>query len=133
MLVSKITIPNGITKIEKETFCGCKSLVSINIPDSVTEIESMAFFECESLNNLVIPQNVTNLGLNVFSGCKKMTSLTAPIKFFKDEYIQDIKREEAKGLNNTESEERSEKLVRVFNYFRLNNTESEERSEFCDS
>ena len=96
----KVTIPDGVTKIEKNTFCGCKSLVNITIPDSVTEIGSMAFFECESLNNLVIPEKVANLGLNSFSGCKKLTKITAPVGFFKDEYIQEVKKEEPKGLNN---------------------------------
>ena len=109
--ISKITIPNGVTKIEKETFCGCKSLASIDIPDSVTEIGEMAFCECESLNNLVVPQKVTNLGLNVFSGCKNLTSLTAPVKFFKEELMQEItravkprKRAEYKGLENNKKQ-----------------------------
>ena len=107
-LLSKVTIPNGVTKIEKETFCGCKSLVSINIPDSVTDIDSMAFFECESLNDLVIPEKVANLGLNSFSGCKKLTKITAPVKFFKDEYIEEISREEIRRRAETEAKRKAE-------------------------
>ena len=44
------------------------------------------------MNNLVIPEKVTNLGRNSFSGCKKLTKITAPVRFFKDEYISNISR-----------------------------------------
>ena len=48
----------------------------------------------------------TNLGLNSFSGCKKLTKITAPVRFFKDEYIQEVNRDVPKGLKDTEDEER---------------------------
>ena len=51
-------------------------------------------------------RKVTNLGLNSFSGCKKLTKITAPVRFFKDEYIQEVNRDVAKGLKDTEDEER---------------------------
>lgn len=116
--LSKVIIPDGVTKIEKETFCGCKSLVNITFSDSVTEIGAMAFFECESLNNLVIPEKVTNLGLNSFSGCKKLTKITAPVRFFKDEYIKEVSREVANGLKDTEDEERAKPIRDLVNMYK---------------
>lgn len=87
-VLSKITIPSGITKLSKEIFCGCKSLATIDIPDSVTEIEEMAFKDCELLDDLVIPKKITNLGFGLFAGCKNLESVTIPAKFLSVDLMQ---------------------------------------------
>ena len=69
----------------------------------------------------------TNLGLNSFSGCKKLTKITAPVRFFKDEYIQEVNRDVPKGLKDTEDEERLY-LDGMFKHIDgLKDTEDEER------
>ncbi len=56
-VLSRVNIPNGISKIEDETFAGCYKLESIDIPDSVTEIGEKAFTYA-GLINLELPNNL---------------------------------------------------------------------------
>lgn len=45
-------IPNGITEIREEAFCGCICLTKIFIPKSVVEIGRFAFSHCTKLKNI---------------------------------------------------------------------------------
>lgn len=44
--LEEITLPEGITRIQKQTFNGCTSLKKVHIPQSVTSIETAAFSDC---------------------------------------------------------------------------------------
>ena len=63
--VSVIRIPNGVTEIGWEAFCGCTNLVSVRIPDSVREIGREAFADCPNLTDVKVPRH-TILGEDVF-------------------------------------------------------------------
>lgn len=54
-LVTKLTIPEGVTSIGEYAFSGCASLTEIVIPDSVTSIGKAAFEGCSSLERITIP------------------------------------------------------------------------------
>ena len=71
-------IPNGVTAIADNAFCGCKGLISINMPYSVTSIGNRAFQDC-SLTSVTIPDNVTSIGNYAFAWCS-LTSVTIPNK-----------------------------------------------------
>jgi len=71
-------IPDGVTRIGRRAFAGCKNLTSVTIPGSVTSIEYGAFQGCENLTSIVIPEGVVTIGNSVFDGCKKLTSATLP-------------------------------------------------------
>ena len=45
-------IPDYVTSIGNDAFCGCKSLRSIVIPDSVTSIGDSAFRHCNFPNDI---------------------------------------------------------------------------------
>ena len=75
--LTTITIPNGVTMIEREAFRYCSNLTSITIPSSVTTIGFFAFAECENLTSINIPSGVTTIGYGVFAGCN-LTSITIP-------------------------------------------------------
>ena len=70
-----VNIPDGVTRIERFAFFGCRGLTSVTISDSVTSIGDNAFHGCGSLRNFSIPSNVTSIGSLVFYECSQLTSV----------------------------------------------------------
>lgn len=63
-------IPNTVTAIGENAFCGLDGLTSIEIPDSVTSIGAGAFSFCFNLTgDLTIPNSVTTIGSGAFFQC----------------------------------------------------------------
>ena len=77
-LITKLVIPDSVTKIAMGVFQGCSSLISVTIPNSVTEIGEDAFSGCTSLTSVTIPNSVTEISRSTFSGCSSLTSVTIP-------------------------------------------------------
>ncbi len=75
--MTKVSIPDTVTKIGSSAFRYCDSLTEITIPDSVVTIEGSAF-EITALTSLSLPKNLTSLGTFVLKGTKGVTSLTIP-------------------------------------------------------
>ena len=76
--ITKIDVPNSVTKIKTSAFFGCSQLTEIAVPNSVTEIGSSAFFGCTNLKKITIPNSVTELGSSAFSGCTNLKEITVP-------------------------------------------------------
>ena len=76
--ITKIVLPDNVTKIDEGTFFGYSSLKSINIPDGVTEIGNGAFQDCYSLESIVIPDSVTKIENKAFGDCKSLKSVRIP-------------------------------------------------------
>ena len=53
-LVSDLTIPSSVTRIDQYAFYYCESITSVTIPSSVTWIDQSAFFGCNALNSVFI-------------------------------------------------------------------------------
>ena len=63
-------IPNTVTAIGENAFCGVEGLTSIDIPESVTTIGAGAFSFCFNLTgDLTIPNSVTTIGSGAFFEC----------------------------------------------------------------
>ena len=63
-------IPNTVTAIGENAFCGLNGLTSIDIPESVTSIGAGAFSFCFNLTgDLTIPNSVTTIGSGAFFQC----------------------------------------------------------------
>ena len=63
-------IPNTVTAIGENAFCGLSGLTSIDIPESVTSIGAGAFSFCFDLTgDLTIPNSVTTIGSGAFFQC----------------------------------------------------------------
>jgi hypothetical protein len=63
-------IPNTVTSIGENAFCGLTGLTSIDIPESVTSIGTGAFSFCFNLTgDLTIPNSVTTIGSGAFFQC----------------------------------------------------------------
>jgi hypothetical protein len=63
-------IPNTVTSIGENAFCGLDGLTSIDIPNSVTSIGAGAFSFCFHLTgDLTIPNSVETIGAGAFFQC----------------------------------------------------------------
>ena len=74
--LTSVTIPNSVTSMGDNAFCGCSGLTSVTIGNSVTSIGIGAFDGCSSLTSVTIPNSVTSIGDYAFYNC---SSLTSPI------------------------------------------------------
>ena len=64
-------IPNSVTAIGENAFCGIEALTSIHIPDLVTSIGAGAFAFCFGLTgDLTIPNSVKTIGAGAFFQCE---------------------------------------------------------------
>jgi hypothetical protein len=73
--VTKVTIPNGVTRIADRAFWEARGLQEISIPNSVTSIGNHAFAVCLSINNINVPDSVISLGNEVFYRCSSLTNI----------------------------------------------------------
>ena len=63
-------IPNTVTSIGENAFCGIRGLTSVSIPESVTSIGDGAFSFCFDLTgDLTIPNSVKTIGTGAFFQC----------------------------------------------------------------
>lgn len=67
--IKKVTLPDTMRTIC--SFANCDNLTSITIPEGVTTIEKDAFADCGSLTTINLPSTITNLGekMIVLSPC----------------------------------------------------------------
>lgn len=72
-----IKIPEGVTEIAGDAFCGCYSLTSVSLPNTLKQIGTFAFSETSLSGNenkeLVIPEGVTEIGQGAFK-CNQSSS-----------------------------------------------------------
>ena len=62
-----VTIPQGVTEIQKYSFSGCQNLKEINIPEGVKTIGNNAFWNCRNLTKITLPSTIKKMGWNAFS------------------------------------------------------------------
>lgn len=74
-VLTTVTIPNSVTSIGYSAFADCTKLISVTIPNKITEIASDTFLNCSSLTAIVIPANVTKIGGSAFASCTCLTSV----------------------------------------------------------
>lgn len=63
-----VTIPEGVTAINKEAFFACKNLKNVRLPESLKTIGWKSFMGCSSLSEIVIPDGVTAIYSKAFDG-----------------------------------------------------------------
>ena len=79
-VLEKVTLPDGLQKIEGRAIGGCKAITSIVIPDTVTEIgtNETVFESCTSLKKVVLPSGAVSFGDYCFEKCTALTDVWMP-------------------------------------------------------
>lgn len=60
--IDRITIPEGITRLELDLFGNNANLKYVTLPSTLTKIERGVFWNCPELEHITIPENVTTIG-----------------------------------------------------------------------
>ena len=76
--LTSIEIPASVETIEKESFKGCLSLLSVMFEDGalLKTISSQAFMECKKLIAIEIPANVETIEYEAFKRCSSLATVT---------------------------------------------------------
>lgn len=84
-LITSVTFPGTVKKIDKDAFFRCRNLKSVEIPDTVTYIGDQAFFQCRSLHKVTLPLSAAHIGRHAF-GEYYFFRYVEGLKFPIDEY-----------------------------------------------
>ena len=78
--LTSITLPEGLTSIEKYSFYESENLTTVNLPASLTTIGNQAFLNCYGLTsvNFAAGSQLTTIGGWAFSGCQSLATITIP-------------------------------------------------------
>lgn len=76
--LTSVTLPSSVTVIGKNAFCRCSSLVDVNLSSGITQIDTETFRSCPKLKSIVIPEGVTLIGDSAFDKCSQLESVVLP-------------------------------------------------------
>lgn len=51
-------------------------VTDVSTPNDITKINAYAFYDCKSIKNVVVGENVTSIGNSAFGYCSGLTNLT---------------------------------------------------------
>lgn len=77
---TSITLPSGITAIQKQAFSGCENIEEFTLPSTVKNINDGAFEKCTSIRTITLPDSLESLGASAFKGCTDLTNIVLPEK-----------------------------------------------------
>lgn len=75
--LGSVQLPSTLKTIDSMAFAGC-TLASVTIPDSVTEIGDSAFDDCENLRSVKLGKGLKTIGAYAFNGCESLIWLSIP-------------------------------------------------------
>ena len=78
VLVTELTIPDGITSVGNSSFGRCESLTAVTIPSGVTSIGNFSFSACTNLTHISIPDSVKSIGRHALNSCDQLTEVEIP-------------------------------------------------------
>jgi hypothetical protein len=74
--MTRLTIPDSVTSIDKEAFRDCSGITNMTIGAGVRDIGAYAFYKCIGLTNVTIPDSVTSIKREAFFGCTGLMNVT---------------------------------------------------------
>ena len=75
MEVTKLNIPNGVTKINDYAFKDCTSITEVVLSSSVLSIGESAFNGSDRLTDVYIPSSMTSIDYGAFYKCTALTNV----------------------------------------------------------
>lgn len=73
--IDRITIPEGIERLELDLLGNNPNLKYVTLPSTITKIERGVFWNCPELEEIIIPEKVASIGEYAFFGCDKLTDI----------------------------------------------------------
>lgn len=73
-------IPDSVTVIKNNAFCGCISLTEIPVGRNVTVFYDSVYMDCRNLTEVTVPDHITEIKANVFRGCTGIARINFPRK-----------------------------------------------------
>ena len=77
-VVTKLAIPDSVTKINAWAFYHCEALKEVRIGENVQVVGEYAFYDCRYITNLTLGRALTTIERSAFYACKKLTSIVCP-------------------------------------------------------
>lgn len=71
--LTEIKLPEGLTHIGEDALSSCLSLITVELPDNLRVIGDNAFAFCDNLSYLHMPENLVYIGYEAFYGCDALT------------------------------------------------------------
>lgn len=78
VLITKVTLPEGLREIPDSFFFGCANLTEVLLPESIEDIGDYAFFGCGRLAGIRLPEGLERIGAYAFSGCGSIKEIHMP-------------------------------------------------------
>lgn len=76
--ITYVKVPEGVTKMDGDTFYECRFLKEAILPSSLKEIGGSDFYECMDLTYVSFPDNLESLGWGTFWGAKSLEKVDLP-------------------------------------------------------
>lgn len=76
--ITTLTIPEGVTTIQSNSFHGFNRIKEIQLPSTLQIIESFAFSDNQSLEEVVLPEGLHTMGEYIFGDCASLRKVTIP-------------------------------------------------------
>lgn len=70
--IEEVVIPEGVKKLGRCVFSGCKALRKITLPNSLNIIGDFCFLNCENLEEIATDNFEIGIGYHTFEGCNKL-------------------------------------------------------------
>ena len=70
--IEEVVIPEGVKKIGRCAFSGCKALRKITLPNSLNVIGDYCFLNCENLEEIATCNIDIGIGYHALEGCNKL-------------------------------------------------------------
>ena len=76
--LKNVTIPGGVTKIEKYAFSSCDNLTSVTVSNGVKGIGQFAFSRNDNLTSVNLANSISKIERYAFCECGKLASVNIP-------------------------------------------------------